>query len=69
MYNHVDDDTECYSVIIKGMLDCSFNFHEMSKKVFVPFEINKKTYTPLMEMDLRYAILPGNNYIKIQNVR
>ena len=51
VYNHIDDDNEFYSAILEGMSDRPFNVHEMSKKVFVPFETNDEFDTPLTEID------------------
>ena len=50
-YNHMDDDAEFYSVIIEGVLGYSYQFQEMNKKVFMPFEINDQSDTPLTEID------------------
>ena len=49
---------------MEGMLDCPFNFHEMSKKAFVPFEINDEFDTPLAEMDPDMQFYLESNYIK-----
>ena len=46
-YNHIDEDVEFYSVIIEGVLGYSYQFQEMNKKVFKPFEINDQSDTPL----------------------
>ena len=64
MYNHIDDDTEFYTAIMEVMLDCPFNFHEISKKVFVPFEINDEFDTPLAERDPDMQFYLESNYIK-----
>ena len=63
-YNHIDDDNEFYSTILEGMLDCPFNVHEMSKKVFIPFEINDEFDTPLTEIDPDMQFYLESNYIK-----
>ena len=64
VYNHIDDDNEFYSTILEGMLDCPFNVHEMSKKVFIPFEINDEFDTPLTEIDPDMQFYLESNYIK-----
>ena len=64
MYNHVDDGTEFYSVIMEGMLDGLFNFHEMNKIVFISFEINDKFDTPFTEMDPDVQFYMERNYIE-----
>ena len=63
-YNHIDDDNEFYSAILEGMLDLPFNVHDMSKKVFVPFEINDEFDTPLSEIDPDMQLYLESNYIK-----
>ena len=62
--NHRDDNNEFYSTILEGMLDCPFNVHEMSKKVFIPFEINDEFDTPLTEIDPHMQFYLESNYIK-----
>ena len=64
VYNHIDDDTELYTAIMEGMLDCPFNFHEINKKAFVPFEINDEFDTPLAERDPDMQFYLESNYIK-----
>ena len=68
VYNHIDDDNEIYFTILEGMLDCPFNVHEMSKKVFIPFEINDEFDTPLTEIDPDMQFYLESIYIKIQSV-
>ena len=51
MYSHIDDDNAFDSGTMEGILDCSFKFHEMSKKALIPFEINDEFDTPPIEMD------------------
>ena len=46
------------------MLDHPFNVHEMSKKVFVPFEIHDEFDTPLTEIDTDMQFYLESNYIK-----
>ena len=64
VYNHIDDDTELYTAIMEGMLDCTFNFHEINKKIFVPFEIKDEFDTPLAERDPDMQFYLESNYIK-----
>ena len=64
VYNHIDDDNEFYSAILEGILDHPFNVHEMSKKVFVPFEINDEFDFPLTEIDPDMQFYLKSNYIK-----
>ena len=47
----MDDDSEYYSTILEGTLDCPFNIYETSKKVFVLFETNDEFDTTLTEID------------------
>ena len=49
------------------MLDCPFNVHEMSKKVFIPFEINDESDTPLTEIDPDMQFYLESKYIKNTN--
>ena len=36
---------------MEDLLDCSYPYHEMSNKIFIPFEINDSIDTPLTEVD------------------
>ena len=63
-YNHIDDGNELYFTILEGMLDCPFNVHDMSKKVFIPFEINDEFDTPLTEIDPDMQFYLESIYIK-----
>ena len=63
-YNHIDDDNEFYSAILEEMLDLPFNVHDISKKIFVPFEINDEFDTPLTEIDPDMQFYLESNYIK-----
>ena len=36
---------------MEGVLGYSYKFHEMNQKVFIPFEINDQSDTPLTEID------------------
>ena len=36
---------------MENLLDCSYPYHEMSNKIFIPFEINDSIDTPLTEVD------------------
>ena len=38
-----DDDDEFFSVIMEGVLGYSYQFQEMNKNVFIPFEINDQS--------------------------
>ena len=49
---------------MEEMLDCPFNFHEINKKVFVPFEIDDEFDTPLTERDPDMQFYLECNYIK-----
>ena len=63
-YNHIDDDDEFYSVIIEGVLGYSYQFQEMNKKVFIPFEINDQSDTPLTEIDPDLQFYLETSYIR-----
>ena len=63
-YNHIDDDDEFYSVIIEGALGYSYQFQEMNKKMFIPFEINDQSDTPLTEIDPDLQFYLETNYIR-----
>ena len=60
----IDDDNEFYSTILEGILDCPFNVHEISKKVFIPIEINDEFDTPLTEIGPDMQFYLESNYIK-----
>ena len=64
MYNHIDDDNEFYSTILEGISDCPFNVHEMSKKVFIPFDIKDQFDTPLTEIDPDMQFYLASNHTK-----
>ena len=51
VYNHYDDNDSFHNAVLEGMLDCSFHYHEMNNKVFMPFEINEGSDTPFTEID------------------
>ena len=58
-YNHFDDDDDdddddFHSAVTEGMLDCSFQLHEINSKVFTPFEINDGFDTPFVDIDPDY---------------
>ena len=63
VYNHYDDDDSFYTAVIEGMLDCSYHFHEMNNKVFMPFEINEGFDTPFSEIDPDFQFYTDSNYI------
>ena len=63
MYNHIDEDNAFYPAILKGMLDCPFNVHEMGNKLFVPFEISDEFDTPPTNIDPDMQFYLGSNYI------
>ena len=63
VYNHYDDDDSFYTAVIEGMLDCSYHFHEMNNKVFMPFEINEGSDTPFSEIDPDFQFYTDSNYI------
>ena len=67
-YNHIDDDDEFYSVIIEGVLGYSYQFQEMNKKVFIPFEINDQSDTPLTEIDPDLQFYLETNYIMMNSL-
>ena len=45
-------------------LNCSFRFHEMNSRVFVPFEINQESNTPVTEIDPDLQFYTESNYIQ-----
>ena len=51
VYSHYDDNDRFHNAVIEGMLDCSFHYHEMNNKVFMPFKINEGSDTPFTEID------------------
>ena len=63
VYNHYDDDGSFYTAVIEGMLDCSYHYHEMNNKVFMPFEINEGFDTPFSEIDPEFQFYTDSNYI------
>ena len=65
VYNHYDDNHSFHNGVIEGMLDCSFHYHEMNNKVFMPFEINEGSDTPFTEIDPDFHFFTYNYCIKI----
>ena len=63
VYNHYDDDGSFYTAVIEGMLDCSYHYHEMNNKVFIPFEINEGSDTHFSEIDPDFQFYTDSNYI------
>ena len=60
-FNHMDDE-DFYSAVLEGLLNFPFDFHEMNKKVFIPFEINESIDTPLTEMDPDIQFYSNSQY-------
>ena len=50
-FNHFDEDEDFFVEVMEQRLNCSFRFHEMNSRVFVPFEINQDSNTPFSEID------------------
>ena len=48
-------------------LNCSFRFHEMNSRVFVPFEINQDSNTPFTEIDPDLQFYTESNYMHNMN--
>ena len=49
---------------MKQRLDCSFQYHEMNSRVFVPFEINQELNAPVSEIDPDLQFYTETNYIQ-----
>ena len=49
---------------MENLLDCSSHFHEMSNKIFNPFEINDSIDTPLTEVDPDIQFYSSVQYIQ-----
>ena len=64
VYNHYDDNDCFHNAVIEGMLDCSFQYHEMNNKVFMPFEINEGSDTPFTEIDPDFHFYTNSCSIK-----
>ena len=63
-FNHFDEDEEFFGAIVEQRLNCSFQFHEMNSRVFVPFEINQELNTPVSEIDPDLQFYTETNYIE-----
>ena len=55
-FNHIDEDEDFFSAVMEQRLNCSFRFHEMNSRVFVPFEINQDSNTPFTEIDPDFTL-------------
>ena len=64
VYNHYDDNDSFHNAVIEGMLDCSFQYHEMNNKLFMPFEINEDSDTPFTEIDPDFHFYTNSCSIK-----
>ena len=53
-YNHYEDDTDFYTVVMNMAVDHPVQFNNLEKHVFIPFEFNEETRTPLFEIDPDY---------------
>ena len=55
-FNHFDKDKDFFGAVMEQRLNCSFRFHEMNSRVFVPFEINQDSNTQFTEIgpDLQF---------------
>ena len=63
VFNHFIDDEEYYSVLKENVVDHSYQFLEIGKKILNPFEINNRIDTPLTEIDPDPQFYTANNYI------
>ena len=64
VFNHLDEDNEFHSAVMENLLDCSYPYHEMSNKIFIPFEINDSIDTPLTEVDPDIQFYSSVEYIQ-----
>ena len=49
---------------MENLLDCSYNYHEMSNRIFIPLEINDSIDTPLTEVDPDIQFYSSVEYIQ-----
>ena len=49
VYNQYDDGS-FYTAAIEGLLDCSYYYHEINIKLFMPFEINEGSDTASVKL-------------------
>ena len=66
-FNHFDEDEDFFGAVMEQRLNCSFRFHEMNGRVFVPFEINQDSNTPFSEIDTDLQFYTESNYIQNTN--
>ena len=63
-FNHFDEDEDFFGAVMEQRLNCSFRFHEMNSKVFVSFEINQESNTPVSEIDPDLQFYTESNCIQ-----
>ena len=61
-FNHIDIDEDFYPTIMEGVIECPYWLHEISNKVFLPFEINDSFDTPFSEIDPDYDFYISMNF-------
>ena len=49
---------------MENLLDCFYNYHEMSNKIFIPLEINDSIDTPLTKVDPDIQFYSNVEYIQ-----
>ena len=47
---------------MEGVIECPYRLHEISNKVFLPFEINDSFDTPFSEIDPDYHFYTSMNF-------
>ena len=62
-FNHFDEDEDFFGAVMEQRLNCSYRFHEMNSRVFVPFEINQDSNTPFTKIDQDLQFYTESNYI------
>ena len=64
VYDHYENNDCFHNAVIEGILDCSFQYHEMNNKVFMPFDINERSDTPFTEIDPDFHVYTTSYSIK-----
>ena len=62
-FNHLIDDDEYHSALKENIVDHSYQFLEIEKKIFNPFEMNNRIDTPLTEIDPDLQFYTESHYI------
>ena len=61
-FNHIDNDEDFYSTIMEGVIECPYRLHEISNKVFLPFEINDSYTSMNFTANMKCDYYFGDNF-------